>query len=87
MTSSSTMPVIKKISKNGQISLPKSYRGTYIQCKKVGNGLMLEPMFWDEDLEIWLTEEEKNDLAGETIWSAKKDNKSVPLSLDKISAS
>ena len=71
-------PVIKKISKNGQIALPKMYRDTYIQYREEDDKIILEPMFWDEDLGIWLTKSEYLDLKGETIWSAGK-NGGIPI--------
>ncbi len=74
------VPVLKKISKNGQIVLPKMYRDTYIQYREEGDKIILEPMFWDKDLEIWLTKSEYLDLNGETVWSVKDNKgKGVPI--------
>ena len=78
-----TAPILKKISKNGQIVLPKMYRDTYIQYREEGDKIILEPMFWDSDLEIWLTKSEYLDLSGEKVWSAK-DNDGQGIAIEKL---
>ena len=78
-------PILKKISKNGQIVLPKLYRNTYVQYREENNKIILEPMFWDDDLETWLTKSEFLDLSGDTVWSGKKDNKGKGISIDNLS--
>ena len=76
-------PILKKISKNGQIVLPKIYRDTYIQYREEDDKIILEPMFWDGDLEIWLTKSEYLDISGEAMWSAKENN-GKGISIDNL---
>ena len=80
-------PTIKKVSKNGQLVLPSAYRGSHVQIFEQDGFLRLEPLFWDDDLGVWLTKEEHDDLMGEVVWSAKKDNKGEGLPLKKLNKS
>lgn len=80
----SIAPVLKKVSTNGQISLPKIYRDTYVQYREENNKIILEPMFWEQDLEAWLTKEEFLDLSGDNLWSAKKDNDNQGILLNDL---
>ncbi len=76
-------PILKKISKNGQIVLPKMYRDTYVQYREEADKIILEPMFWDEDLGTWLTKSEFEDLSGETVWSATQ-NQGKGIDIDEL---
>ncbi len=47
-------PIIKKVAGNGQISLPKSYRGKHVILKESDSGVIIRLLQWDEKLDTFL---------------------------------
>lgn len=77
-------PTLKKVSNNGQIGLPKIYRDTYVQYEESKDQIILKPMFWDDDCQTWLTKSEYEDLQGDILWSAQKDNENKAIELKNL---
>ncbi len=75
---------IKKVAKNGQVSLPPKYRGMNIVIKESKKGLFIEPLYWDEDLEVFLSPDDFNEIKGEKVWSSKEDSFSEGMSLSSL---
>lgn len=65
-------PTIKIVAKNGQISLPPKYRGLQVALTETERGIMIQPLFWDEDLGIFLHPDDHEETEGKTVWKDQK---------------
>ncbi|GEM_PF-4123042 len=80
---------IRKVAANGQITLPPEFRGQHVIVKYDKKGRVeLEPLYWDSNLEIFLSWEEYQELQQDDIlWSDTKgiDLDTLGQSLSKAS--
>lgn len=77
-------PVIRKVGNNGQVSLPPKYRGMNMVIKESKKGLLLEPLYWDEELEVFLNQKDYEEIHGEVVWSAKEDGVEEGISPENV---
>ncbi len=73
-------PSIKKVSSNGQVVLPREYKGQHVTIQESDGGLLVKRLVWDKDLGMWLNvhdSDHRNILDSETIWGRETSTESV----------
>ncbi len=67
-------PTIKKVAGNGQISLPKRFRGMHVVLKESEESLLIQPLYWDEEKDQFKSPESSSALLKKLEFSQGEKN-------------